>query len=56
MAEDGHPEAEAGLAEDNVNLEQMLDLATPWCLRVAATMRIPGTGNPIGLAGHAVPR
>jgi 2,7-dihydroxy-5-methyl-1-naphthoate 7-O-methyltransferase len=34
-------ESEAGLAEDDVNLEQMLDLATPWCLRAAATLRIP---------------
>ena len=25
-----------------VDLERMLDLATPWCLRVAATLRIPG--------------
>jgi 2,7-dihydroxy-5-methyl-1-naphthoate 7-O-methyltransferase len=25
-----------------VDLEQMLDLTTPWCLRVAATLRIPG--------------
>ena len=24
-----------------IDLEQMLDLATPWCLRVAATLRIP---------------
>src|ERR1700745_3827253 len=24
-----------------VDLEQMLDLATPWCLPVAATLRIP---------------
>src|SRR6266487_6188050 len=24
-----------------VDLERMLDLATPWCLRVAATLRIP---------------
>ena len=24
-----------------VDLEQMLDLATPWCLRVAATLRVP---------------
>jgi len=24
-----------------VDLEQMLDLATPWCLRVAATLRLP---------------
>ena len=28
------------MAED-VNLEQMLDLATPWCLRMAATLRLP---------------
>jgi hypothetical protein len=27
---------------DAVDLERMLDLATPWCLRVAATLRIPG--------------
>jgi len=27
--------------QDGVDLEQMLDLATPWCLRVAATLRIP---------------
>src|SRR2546429_550142 len=32
-----------------VALEQMLDLATPWCLRVAATLRIP---EPTA-AGHA---
>ena len=25
-----------------VDLDQMLDLATPWCLMVAATLRIPG--------------
>ena len=24
-----------------VDLDRMLDLATPWCLRVAATLRIP---------------
>src|ERR1044071_4405481 len=24
-----------------LDLEQMLDLTTPWCLRVAATLRIP---------------
>jgi 2,7-dihydroxy-5-methyl-1-naphthoate 7-O-methyltransferase len=30
------------MAEDSVNLDQMLDLATPWCLMVAATLRIPG--------------
>ena len=24
------------------DLDQLLDLATPWCLRVAATLRIPG--------------
>jgi hypothetical protein len=27
--------------DDDVNLDQMLDLATPWCLMVAATLRIP---------------
>jgi 2,7-dihydroxy-5-methyl-1-naphthoate 7-O-methyltransferase len=30
------------MAEDGVNLGRMLDLATPWCLMVAATLRIPG--------------
>ncbi len=34
MADDRTPQA-------GVDLEQMLDLATPWCLRVAATLRIP---------------
>ena len=34
MADDRTP-------QDGVDLEQMLDLATPWCLRVAATLRIP---------------
>src|SRR6266699_6657552 len=29
------------MTEDAVNLERMLDLTTPWCLRVAATLRIP---------------
>jgi predicted enzyme related to lactoylglutathione lyase len=29
------------MAEDGANLEQMLDLTTPWCLMVAATLRIP---------------
>jgi predicted enzyme related to lactoylglutathione lyase len=29
------------MPEDSVNLGQMLDLATPWCLMVAATLRIP---------------
>jgi 2,7-dihydroxy-5-methyl-1-naphthoate 7-O-methyltransferase len=29
------------MAEDGVNLDQMLDLQTPWCLMVAATLRIP---------------
>jgi hypothetical protein len=29
------------MTEDGVDLEQMLDLATPWCLMVAATLRIP---------------
>jgi 2,7-dihydroxy-5-methyl-1-naphthoate 7-O-methyltransferase len=27
--------------DDEPDLDQMLDLATPWCLRVAATLRIP---------------
>ena len=31
----------ASMTEDSVNLDQMLDLATPWCLMVAATLRIP---------------
>jgi hypothetical protein len=30
------------LDDDDVDLDQLLDLATPWCLRVAATLRIPG--------------
>jgi len=29
------------MTNDNVNLDEMLDLATPWCLMVAATLRIP---------------
>jgi 2,7-dihydroxy-5-methyl-1-naphthoate 7-O-methyltransferase len=29
------------MTDDAVNLGQMLDLATPWCLMVAATLRIP---------------
>lgn len=28
--------------DGRVDLDQMLDLATPWCLMVAATLRIPG--------------
>src|SRR5271156_1175576 len=32
----------AEMTEENVDLDQMLDLATPWCLMVAATLRIPG--------------
>jgi hypothetical protein len=36
---EGH--AEASPAEQNVDLDRMLDLTTPWCLRVAATLRIP---------------
>jgi hypothetical protein len=27
--------------DDELDLDQLLDLATPWCLRVAATLRIP---------------
>jgi predicted enzyme related to lactoylglutathione lyase len=33
--------AAAGPAEVGVDLDRLLDLATPWCLRVAATVRIP---------------
>jgi 2,7-dihydroxy-5-methyl-1-naphthoate 7-O-methyltransferase len=33
--------AEAGMAHDGVDLDRMLDLTTPWCLMVAATLRIP---------------
>jgi len=33
--------AEDRIPRDGVDLEKMLDLATPWCLRVAATLRIP---------------
>ena len=29
------------MTEDTADLERMLDLATPWCLHVAATLRIP---------------
>jgi 2,7-dihydroxy-5-methyl-1-naphthoate 7-O-methyltransferase len=29
------------MTEDSVNLDQMLDLTTPWCLMVVATLRIP---------------
>jgi 2,7-dihydroxy-5-methyl-1-naphthoate 7-O-methyltransferase len=29
------------IADDDVNLDQLLDLATPWCLMVAATLGIP---------------
>ena len=29
------------MTEDTVDLQGMLDLTTPWCLRVAATLRIP---------------
>jgi hypothetical protein len=31
----------AGTGADGVDLERMLDLATPWCLMVAATLRLP---------------
>ncbi len=29
------------MTEGAVDLEMMLDLTAPWCLRVAATLRIP---------------
>ena len=36
------PDATApGPADADVDLDQLLDLTTPWCLRVAATLRIP---------------
>jgi hypothetical protein len=49
------------MSDDDVNLGQMLDLATPWCLHAAATWRIPehiaAEHRDIGeLASHAVPR
>jgi predicted enzyme related to lactoylglutathione lyase len=28
--------------DDEPDLDQLVDLATPWCLRVAATLRLPG--------------
>ena len=34
-------EKRRNMTEDAVDLERMLDLTTPWCLRVAATLRIP---------------
>jgi len=39
-----------------VDLERMLDLATPWCLRVAATLRIPEriAAGHVGIADLAV--
>jgi 2,7-dihydroxy-5-methyl-1-naphthoate 7-O-methyltransferase len=33
--------AEDSLPENGVDLDRMLDLTTPWCLMVAATLRIP---------------
>ena len=38
--QDSAPEASAP-ENDTVDLGRMLDLATPWCLHVAATLRIP---------------
>jgi hypothetical protein len=38
------PEASApddSTPEDSIDLDLMLDLSTPWCLRVAATLRLP---------------
>ncbi len=32
---------DGGTAEDRVDLDQLLDLTTPWCLRVAATLHLP---------------
>lgn len=33
-------EEQPGRTEDSVDLDSMLDLSTPWCLRVAATLRL----------------
>ena len=49
----GRPEA-----EDSADIDQLLDLATPWCLMVAATLRIPaliaeGHHDMAGLAAAA---
>jgi hypothetical protein len=33
--------ADDRIRQDGVDLDQLLDLTTPWCLRVAATLRIP---------------
>jgi hypothetical protein len=47
-----------GRTEDSVDLDIMLDLATPWCLRVAATLRLTehiAAGPPRPLARHAPP-
>jgi len=41
MVEEALTQMEAGMSEDDVDLGQMLDLATPWCLHAAATLRIP---------------
>ena len=37
----GQPEADDSADEDSADIDQLLDLATPWCLMVAATLRIP---------------
>ncbi|HEY6295242.1 MAG TPA: methyltransferase [Streptosporangiaceae bacterium] len=34
--------AEDRASQDGVDLDRLLDLQTPWCLMVAATLRIPG--------------
>ena len=39
----------ADVDDAHVDLERMLDLATPWCLMVAATLRLPD----LIAAGHA---
>jgi hypothetical protein len=40
--EEGHLTMLDDRPDEDVDLDQLLDLATPWCLRVAATLRIPG--------------
>jgi hypothetical protein len=53
------------MADDQPDLDQMLDLATPWCLMVAATLRIPdliaeghhdisGLATAVGCDAHAL--
>ena len=40
--------------EDGADLDQMLDLATPWCLMVAAAGRALSAGVPVGAVAEAL--